>query len=214
MPLPPPSVSRTPLHNRSIRVQSYARDDGLFDLEAELIDSKAYEHVCERRGLQLAGAPVHHMHLRITIDARFNILAAQSLYDAAPYGGECTAIEPEYADLVGMNLLRGFRQSVKARFGRTAGCTHMTELTSVLPTAAVQTMAGLPGKPVHGDEASGRRPFQLDGCHALSVDGPVVQRLYPRWYLVPEGGSPNPVVAAIVADSDVADSLLSPSSDS
>lgn len=212
MPLPLPSVTRTPLHNRSIRVQSYARDDGLFDLEAELIDSKAYEHASERRGLQPVGTPVHHMHLRITIDASFNILAAEAMYDAAPYADGCTAIEPEYRDLVGMNLLRGFRHSVKARFGRTAGCTHMTELTSVLPTAAVQTMAGLPGRTAR-DSNSEQRPFQLDGCHALSVEGPMVQRYYPRWYLVPEGGSPN-TEDVIAGYADAAQSLLSSSSDS
>lgn len=213
MPLPQPEVSRTPLHTRSIRVQSYARDDGLFDLEAELVDSKAYEHESGTRGMQPAGAPIHHMHLRITIDSRFNILHAQSLYDAAPYGTGCTAIEPQYGDLAGMNLMRGFRQSVKARFGRTAGCTHMTELSSVLPTAAVQTMANLPGTSVR-DTGSATRPFQLDGCHALRVDGPVVQRYYPRWYLVPEGGSPNPDAAVAAADAGTADSLVSPSSDS
>src|SRR5690606_19572237 len=125
----------------------------------------------------------------------------------------CTAIEPQYGDLVGMNLMRGFRQKVKARFGRTFGCTHMTELSSVLPTAAVQTMANLPGKSVRGDDAT-QRPFQLDGCHALRVDGPVVQRDYPRWYLVPEGGSPNPDAAVAAADADEADSLVSRSSDS
>src|SRR5690606_24288686 len=213
MPLPQPEVSRKPLHTRSIRVQSYARDDGLFDLEAELVDTKAYDHETGLRGTQPAGTPVHHMHLRITIDSGFNILQAHASYDAAPYGEHCSAIESQYADLVGMNLMRGFRKNVKARFGRTAGCSHMTELSSVLPTAAVQTMANRPGTSVR-DNDSKSRPFQLDGCHALRVDGLVVQRHYPRWYLVPEGGSPNPDAAVAAADASVADSLLSPSSDS
>jgi hypothetical protein len=32
-----------------------------------------------------------------------------------------------------------------------------------------------------------KRPFQLDRCHALALDGPVVGRYYPRWY---EGTQP------------------------
>ena len=95
-----------------------------------------------------------------------------------PYGGHCMAIEPAYTDLIGMNLLKGFRRQVKERFGHVAGCTHMTELSQVLPTAAVQTMANQRRQ----ESNPNRRPFQLDGCHALRTDGPVVAEHYPKWY--------------------------------
>ncbi|ANN66422.1 DUF2889 domain-containing protein [Bordetella bronchialis] len=178
MPLPPSEVPRKPLHTRSIRVQGYARDDGLWDIEAELIDVKAYDFARSEGDILRAGQPVHHMHLRITIDDAYTIVAAQAVYDAAPYGEHCTGIEPAYQDLVGMNLVRGFRQQVKTRFGRVAGCTHMSELALVLPTAAVQTMAGRRRE----NPDPSKRPFQLDGCHALSTDGPVVLQYYPKWY--------------------------------
>ena len=48
------------------------------------------------------------------------VLAAEAAYDAAPYGPGCSAIEPSYDGLVGLNLLRGFRQRVKERFSREA----------------------------------------------------------------------------------------------
>jgi len=212
MPLPLPQVSRKPIHNRSIRVQSYQREDGLFDLEAELFDCKSFPLESGGRGTLAPGQPVHHIHLRITIDDEFNIVAAQAMYDSAPYGKGCTAIEPQYEDLVGLNLMRGFREKVNKRFGRVAGCTHITELTRVLPTAAVQTMAGLPGRPIRGNPTE--RPFQLDGCHALRVDGPVVAELYPRWYMVPAGGAPNAEVDALISDDEAVSSVVSPSSDS
>ena len=31
-------------------------------------------------------------------------------------------------------------------------------------------------------QEAGRRPFQLDRCRALRVDGPAVAKYYPRWY--------------------------------
>ncbi len=186
MPLSPSTVERQPLHTRSIRIQSYGRADGLFDLEAELIDSKSYDF--DMRGtLHRAGQPVHHMHLRITIDAEFTIVAAEAAYDAAPYGQACSCIEPAYQRLVGLNLMRGFRQRVRERFGRVDGCTHMTELSFVLPTAAVQSMANR--RRAAPDD--GTRPFQLDGCHALRIDGPVAQQHYPRWYQAPQGARPH-----------------------
>src|SRR3546814_20631364 len=85
MPLPPSKVSRQPLHTRSIRVQSYGRDDGLWDLEAELIDLKAYDFPKHNGDIFRAGRPIHHMHLRITIAEALPIVAAQAVYAAAPH---------------------------------------------------------------------------------------------------------------------------------
>jgi len=164
-------------------VQSYAREDGLWDIEAQLVDTKAYDFTIRGGALHPANEPIHDMHLRVTIDEHYTIMDAEVAYDAAPYGDLCSAIAPDYKALIGMNLLHQFRRQVRERLGRTAGCTHVTELTSVLPTVAVQTMAG------RSNKSTGQRPFQLDGCHALRVDGPAVQKYYPSWY-VPPGTNP------------------------
>jgi hypothetical protein len=184
MPLPPSDIAREPLHTRSIRVNSFAREDGQWDLEAELIDVKAYDCPGNDGVVRLAGSPVHHMHLRVTIDEQFTITSAVAVYDAAPYNTYCTAIAPDYEALVGMNLLRNFRQVVKDRFARTAGCTHLTELSYVLPTVAVQSMANKRRKERLSGK-SAQKPFQLDGCHALRIDGPVAKEFYPQWYIAP-----------------------------
>jgi len=182
MPLPSCDIAREPLHTRTIRVQSYARADGCWDLEAELLDVKAYDFETHR-GTHRAGDPVHRILLRVTIDDTYTIVSAQAAYDNAPYGS-CAAIAPDYAGLVGLNLLRGFRQQVKERFGRRAGCTHLTELTWVLPTAAIQSLAGQ--RTAVQQARMDQRPFQLDGCHALAVSGPVVKALYPQWFVADE----------------------------
>jgi len=159
-------------------VQAFERADSLWDLEAELIDFKDYDFSRSNGKVFKAGRHIHHMCLRITIDEAFTIVAAQASYDAAPYEQHCMNIDSAYAGLVGMNLLKGFRHQVKERFGRTAGCTHMTELSQVLPTVAVQSLANRRRQNRNPDV----RPFQLDGCHALSTDGPVVLEHYPQWY--------------------------------
>lgn len=185
MPLPPPDTPREPLHTRSIRVQAFARDDGQWDLEAELIDTKAYDFPESDGSTHRAGDPVHHMHLRVTINDELTVTAATAAYDAAPYGPHCSAIAPDYNDLVGMNLLRNFRQTVKERFGRTAGCTHLTELSYVLPTVAIQSMARKRRLATQSAQQGAKRPFQLEGCHALRIDGPVAKEFYPQWYVPP-----------------------------
>ncbi len=189
MPLPAPVSPRKPMHNRSIQVHSFEREDGLWDIEAELIDNKSYSYTKRNGTVQPAGQPFHHMHLRITIDRDFEIKEAIALYDSAPFGVSCTAISEAYQDLVGMNLLKSFRQQIKERFSRTAGCTHMTELATVLPTAAVQSMAGQKRAEA---ESAGRRPFQMGGCYAWRPDGDVTKEHYPQWYVNSNATPPVP----------------------
>ena len=179
------------MHNRSIQVHSFERDDGLWDIEAELIDDKSYSYTKRNGTVHAAGQPVHHLHLRITIDTSFEIKEAFAMYDASPFGTSCTAVSEAYQDLVGMNLLKSFRQQIKERFARTAGCTHMTELASVLPTAAVQSMAGQKRAEA---ESAGRRPFQMGGCYAWRPDGEVTKEHYPQWYVDLKVTPPDPVV--------------------
>lgn len=176
------------MHNRTIRAHSYEREDGLWEIEAELIDTKSYDFTKRSGAVHGAGQPFHHLHLRVSFNDEFLIQQAVAVFDSAPFGDNCSAIETDYGDLVGMNLAKGFRQTVKARFARTAGCSHMSELAGVLPTVAMQTMANRRKSPQKSNPST-RRPFQIEGCHALRIDGPVVKEFHPKWYVAPKVAS-------------------------
>jgi len=181
--------SRRFLHTRSICVKAYARVDGLWDLEAELTEVKEKDFALAV-GIGKAGDPVHAMQLRLRIDTALNIVDAQAQSDWVPYPGHCDSFGDAYRQLIGLNLLGGFRHAVLQRLGGTKGCTHLTELAGVLPTAAVQAFAGEVFRPrdqAHEPDAADhreaeKRPFQLERCRALRVDGPAVAKYYPRWY--------------------------------
>jgi hypothetical protein len=175
MPLPD-TVPRTRLHTRTVAFRGYARDDGLFDIEAHLTDVKdhAYELLS---GLRAPGEPVHEMWVRLTIDRKFTIHAVEASTDASPYPGYCNRIEAGYRKLIGMNLVDGFRKTLHDALGGVRGCTHLTEMLAYLPTAAIQTFAGL----VREDEGA-HKPYQLDRCHALETGSDAVRRYYPVWY--------------------------------
>lgn len=176
---------RTLKHVRTIRVEAYARDDGLWDLDAHITDTKTREmHLAS--GVRAPGMPVHDFVLRLTIDTSLNIVATEVISNAVPYPGYCDTIGPAYARLVGLNLGRGFRHEVRQRMGGIQGCTHLTELAQVLPTAAIQAFAGEVIDTRDGGAAGQtEKPFQLDRCHALRTDGPAVAKYYPRWALKP-----------------------------
>ena len=69
----------------------------------------------------------------------------------------------------------------RQRLGGILGCTHLTELAQVLPTAAVQAYAGEVIRHVRRATSDTETPFQLDRCHALRTDGAAVAKYYPRW---------------------------------
>lgn len=179
------SISRRHVHTRAIRVDAYVRDDGLWDLEAVLVDTKQRDFALAT-GIRRAGEPVHDMRVTLTIDTQLNVVDAQARSDATPYPGHCETIAGAYRKLIGLNLLQDFRRHVREKLGGTRGCSHLTELANVLPTAAIQAFAGEVFKPrdtAHDErEPAQDKPWQLDRCHALRSDGPAVARYYPRWY--------------------------------
>lgn len=186
MPLSPPTSRRALKHTRAIQIEAYARDDGLWDLDAHITDVKTRD-IKLASGIRPAGTPVHDLQLRITIDTQFNIVAAEAASDSVPYPGHCDTIGPDYGKLVGLNLFKGFRDGVKKRLSGINGCTHITELAMVLPTAAVQAFAGDVLDTRDGADADDQihKPFQLDRCHALRSDGEAVAKFYPRWAVKP-----------------------------
>jgi hypothetical protein len=175
--------SRKLVHERKIDLKVYRRDDQLWDIEAQITD-------CKAQGLQLAaiyreaGEPIHDMQLTVTINEKMDILQAFAKSLHVPYAGTCELIGPDYAKLVGLNLLSGFREGVKNRLGGIKGCTHISELTKLLPTVATQAFVGEVFHVQAHNEGQNQEnlPFQFNGCHALRTDGEVVKKFHPVWY--------------------------------
>ena len=182
MPLSPPTSRRALKHTRAIQVEAFARDDGLWDIDARISDIKTRDTTLAS-GVRPAGEPLHDLLLRLTIDTQLNIVAAEAVSDAVPYPGYCDNIGPAYNKLVGLNLLKGFRDGVRQRLSGIQGCTHLTELAQVLPTAAIQAFAGdvIDTRDGASADEQSHKPFQLDRCHALRSDGAAVAQYYPRW---------------------------------
>ncbi len=177
MPLSEGAARRNLIHTRTVHFEGYKREDGLYEIEARLVDVKPMAIQLAARERR-AGEYIHDMCLRLTIDGKLNVLAAEAGIDGRPYEGFCEAIAPDYGRLVGTNLAKGFRKAAQELLGGVRGCTHLNELLAQFPTAAIQTLAG---ERRDSDDTHGK-PFQLDRCHALETHGGAVQRYYPRWY--------------------------------
>jgi hypothetical protein len=163
-------------------VEVHSRPDRLWEVEAVLTDLKTRDAPMSN-GVRRAGLPIHQLRLRLVINATLDILQAGSQSEWTPYPAHCPEHGDAYSALEGLNLMRGFRRAVTERLAGVRGCTHLTELAQVLPTAVIQGMVGQTIDPRGTNSAE--PPFQLDRCHALRTDGEVVRLHYPRWHRQP-----------------------------
>jgi hypothetical protein len=177
MPLSRPPQTRTRLHTRRVTYECFRRDDELFELEGHLTDVKDHDYAL-LTGVRHAGDAVHDMWARVTIGTDYLIRAIEVRTAEMPYPGACERGDPAYAKLVGASVLHGFRRTLHDTMGGVHGCSHMTELLSHLPTAAIQMFAGLRREIEPGEG----KPFQLDRCHALETTTDTVRQYYPQWY--------------------------------
>ena len=95
MPLPDPET-RTRLHERRLSIDGYQREDGLFDIEGHLVDTKTYDFDSQWRGKVEAGVPVHEMWLRLTIDTSLTIRAVAAELDYGPFQ-PCHEVAPNFS---------------------------------------------------------------------------------------------------------------------
>jgi hypothetical protein len=172
---------REHIHSRDIRCRGFRREDGLWDIEATLEDTKTYSFANQDRGGIAAGEPIHRMHLRLTLDDDLVVRAAEAATEAGPFD-LCGAITPVFANLIGLRIGPGWRKAVVERMGGVKGCTHLTELLlGPVTTTATQTIAASRARRQEAS-ADGRPPPILDTCHALARTSDVVRRHWPEFH--------------------------------
>src|SRR6185436_21101796 len=111
MPLSEP-VPRKLMHTRAIECKGYEREDGLWDIEAHLADTKTFPHT-RRSGdsVRQPGEPVHDMWIRFTIDLDLKIHDVEARTDEGPYP-ICGDIAPNFKGLIGITIGAGWRKRI------------------------------------------------------------------------------------------------------
>lgn len=186
MPLSEPETSRVALHRRQIMLDGYERPDGLFDIEAHLVDTKSYPFGNMDRGTLSPGEALHGMWVRITVDQAMVIRHCEAVSDFTPYA-ICPKVAANFGALAGVVIGPGFNRAVKERVGGVLGCTHLREVMAQMATVAHQTIAPVKWRRERvareaaiaaGEAASAPPPRRLPigSCYAYAEDSPVVRR--------------------------------------
>ena len=185
MPFPDASP-RKHVHTRAIDYRGYEREDGLWDIEAHMTDTKTYEFSNKWRGTVPVGEPMHEMLLRVTIDDSFVVQDIFAATEHSPFE-MCPAIAPNYKKLIGIKMGPGWRKAIRMKVGGTEGCTHLTELLFPMATVAMQTIWPIRSKRKQESDTEerqpqGKRPVVLDTCHAWASDSPVVRENAAKYF--------------------------------
>jgi len=180
----PPDTKRRLMHRRSVECLGYLRDDGLWEVEARLVDSKPFARHDRRHGLRQPGDPVHDIRLRLAVDDTLTVRETGTTMYATPYPS-CIDVEGILQRLVGERIGKGWREAVRRKIGKLETCTHLAELLGPAVTTLFQCMSN--GKNPEGrDSIDDQRqvtepPFFIGGCHSWRTDGPVVAEFFPQF---------------------------------
>jgi hypothetical protein len=183
MPLPHASARKL-VHTRIIDCRGYERDDGMFDIDGRLTDTKAFHWIRRESNVGLpAGEPVHDMRIRITVDLDMKIHDAIAVTDASPYKG-CNSITPNFSALRGVVIQRGWTKDLRAKIGGAAGCTHLWELLGRVATVAMQST--VTARDEHKPVLPPNVPYQFNSCHMYTADSLATLERWPHMYKGPK----------------------------
>lgn len=174
MPLSP-IANRKLVHMRDVRFRSYAREDGMWDVEAELIDQKPHDIELHGRRKVPGNTPIHHMWIRMTIDSDLLVHAIEAVMDNHPLG-HCPEATKSMQKMVGCSPARGWRKAINENLGNVAGCTHLRELLFNMATPAFHTVLNQ-----FRPDGSGQPPRHLGQCLGWDFNGPGVAEHYPQF---------------------------------
>ncbi len=182
--LPAPAPRRH-LHDRRITYRGYLRDDGLWDIEGELRDSKPFPIPLGHRGQLAKDEAIHNMLLRITIDDEMVIHDIAAAMPHTPYL-ECRPAIDAMRRVIGLQMGSGWKRQIEGAIGGLAGCTHVRELLAGAATAAYQTVYPYRShnSAVPSDQVT-ERPKHLNQCTAWDLNGAVVMRYFPQFAVKP-----------------------------
>ncbi len=128
------------MHTRTVECRGYLRDDGLWDIEGHLIDTKPFAIPNEDRGGEIpAGEPLHEMWIRLTVDTDLVVHDVEVCTDHSPYS-VCGDIVENFKALKGSPSRPGGRRRPASCSAGPRDARTCVELLGPVATTAFQTV--------------------------------------------------------------------------
>lgn len=170
------SVPRKHIHTREVTYHAYERNDGLWDIEAHLVDQKPIKLDIKGHRSWEPGEAIHDMSIRLTVNQELVVQDIETSMDSHPHLA-CPEVIAGMKQMIGSRLGYGWRKAINTKLGRVQGCTHLRELLFNMATAAFQSVPG----GLSGNDES-QPPHHLGTCKAWDFNGATVLKFYPKFY--------------------------------
>jgi len=184
MPLPSPAP-RHPSHTRTVVYRGFDREDGLWDIEAELTDVKTFTFLMLNEKSFEAGRPVHGLSIRLTVDSDLLIHEVATSMDHIPHA-TCDQAPANMHRLKGCHMGKGWRRQIDEKVGGIDGCTHLREMLSNMATAALQTLSSgeWRRREMRGQShpSQTEMPPYLEQCHTWARGSAITKHFFPMFF--------------------------------
>jgi hypothetical protein len=159
---------------RTIRAEAWRVSDDELDVTGRLVDDRPAGG--PHWWGEDQGATIHDMTLTIRVRYPDLVITGASGNMASHPYTLCPDALPPLQQLVGLSVARGFTRAVNERFGRQAGCAHMTALIQALGPV-VRQAAGAAFREADAPPRADRDLWFVNTCQAWREHGPLHARL-------------------------------------
>jgi hypothetical protein len=165
------------VHTRSIRIDTFAVDEGHVIVEGVLEDTRHLSYYSISNQLRQP-CQLHGMVVRLLIGGMpVRILDAEGEMPEVPME-ECGLAADSVKKLVDLPIVYGFSKEVKERLDGVEGCNHLTSLILTMGSAAVQGMAAHRAqKPADPDSGAFMLDYLKNTCCSWREDGASYRRV-------------------------------------
>lgn len=165
---------RKELHFRRIEMRGFARDDGLYEVEGKLVDSKPFDIDIVGGGKHLAAnEDIHNLGVRMVFDREMVVTEISTFSQATPFA-TCHGGGEVLQAMVGVRIGAGWSREVRSRLPHDAVCTHLRELLAPMATTAFQALTEERKRQPEAVDAEGR-PKKIGTCFAYAAEGELVR---------------------------------------
>lgn len=178
---PVDNITREELHFRRLDFRGWRRSDGLFEVEARLLDSKPHDFAPPSGSRVVpANEAIHDLGLRLVFDEDLVVQAVSSFVHAFPYP-PCPRGGDSLQALVGLRIGAGWSTAVRQRLPASETCAHLREILVPLASAVMQSMNTRRMHLLDATDASGK-PLKVDSCYAYGATRELVLQRWPAYH--------------------------------
>jgi hypothetical protein len=174
-------IQDAPVHERRLEFRSYPVEDDRLVVEGWLRDEQlvpGYHWDGESRPV----GTVHLLGVRMLVGGwPLHILDAEAEMHVVPHS-QCPTTEESVKKIIGLSIVSGYSEEVRARIGGVRGCTHLTHLIVAMGTAALHgywaQQSRSPRPVLRSLDEFPELAALRDSCKLWSKDGPLMQHVH------------------------------------